>query len=493
MILDEVSLVTDNGQFFLVDRHTCNMIRLSKTAYEVLCMLKNGENEEVVRIFGKEMVDMITNEIISLKNQKIISDCSCDSYQEAMDSISSLEKNGIMLLEGTFLIAQDCNMACKYCYGGKSGQFGQKGLMSKEMAEKYFRYLLSNNGGYSLQKVGFLGGEPLLNMDVIVHIIELWERWKHGYPDRSVYFTITTNGTLLTPEIIKYLKEKEVMVCISLDGPQNIHDANRVFPNGQGTFERIMEGIDLLRRYEKPFNIRVTVNRQTDPDQLYDFLDEYKFDVAYIMPADYPMLYPETEYQLDLNAYRNLLRKQEEIIRQGCTDIMEGRKDTYHSKELSMTFRGNHCHEMEYPFRCPAGWRLATFSIDGNIYLCQRFAGNEHFCIGNIDEGIDIDKVRKIYTDFLDASKSCDSCLALKVCRRRCFKQKAKADGSFEQIPEELCEVYRSSIISSIALSRELAKHMKKDSGKMKEALLRYNTAHLMEEVNGVRGMENEK
>ena len=67
-----------------------------------------------------------------------------------------------------------------------------------------------------------MGGEPLLNFSTIKHIVDFWENIKIQFPGRKVTFSFTTNGTLFTPEIIEYVKEKQIGVTVSLDGPITI-------------------------------------------------------------------------------------------------------------------------------------------------------------------------------------------------------------------------------------------------------------------------------
>lgn len=58
---------------------------------------------------------------------------------------------------------------------------------------------------------------------------------------------MTINGTLLTDEIIKFMKDNEVSLLISMDGPKEIHDKNRVFSNGMGSFDKIMNNINKIK------------------------------------------------------------------------------------------------------------------------------------------------------------------------------------------------------------------------------------------------------
>jgi uncharacterized protein len=93
------------------------------------------------------------------------------------------------------------------------------------------------------------------------------------------------------------------------------------------------------------------------------------------------------------------------------------------------------------------------------LYLCKSFVGQDEFCIGNIDEGIDKEKVVRLYTAFLNASGDCDKCWALSVCERGCYHQKSKPDGGFSPLPEVICDMYRNKYAATMVRIAEFRKH----------------------------------
>jgi uncharacterized protein len=82
---------------------------------------------------------------------------------------------------------------------------------------------------------------------------------KNNFPEKEFAYTFTTNATLFTQEIIDYLKKHDISILISLDGMEEIHTTNRIFLNGKGSFARVMESIELLRKNDMPFSIRATL------------------------------------------------------------------------------------------------------------------------------------------------------------------------------------------------------------------------------------------
>ena len=125
----------------------------------------------------------------------------------------------------------------------------------------------------------FQGGEPLVagesffrNFSEMVNTYNV----QHS----PVYYSLQTNGTLLTDSLCEYLKEHNFLVGISLDGPRTLHDANRVFSNEKGSFDRVKQGIALLRKYDVSFNILAVLTHLTAEymGKLKVFFENYGLD-----------------------------------------------------------------------------------------------------------------------------------------------------------------------------------------------------------------------
>ena len=168
-----------------------------------------------------------------------------------------------------------CNIDCKYCYylskevlaGGPGG-----GRMSDEVLERYIKEYID---GVTAREVVFSwqGGEPtLLGLPYFKKIAALQK--KHRKSTQKISNDLQTNGTLLDEEWCKFLKDEEWLVGLSIDGPREMHDAYRVTKNGKPTFDLVMRGVELLNRFEIPFNTLTCVNRLNakHPKEVYRFL-----------------------------------------------------------------------------------------------------------------------------------------------------------------------------------------------------------------------------
>lgn len=219
MLSDNIVIFETQGYFILIDNFTLNIFLLNESSFKVLREMKNGCTRNELEIkFGKNKVNKTLSNINELIEKKAIYILPENKFTDNQTVIKKIKPVQPKLVEGIFMIAQDCNMRCKYCYGD-SGQFGNSSVMNKEMAKRFFLLFLKSVQGASCQKVKFMGGEPLLNFKTIKYIIDLWDEIQIQFSEKKVTFSFTTNGTLFTSEIIEYIKSKQIGVTISLDGP----------------------------------------------------------------------------------------------------------------------------------------------------------------------------------------------------------------------------------------------------------------------------------
>ena len=166
-----------------------------------------------------------------------------------------------------------CNLACDYCYyleKQKLYQNGDKHVMSDQLTEVFIREYIQSQFG---NEVNFTwhGGEPMIRpLSYYKKVV----RWQRRYAEgKAILNCLQTNGTLLTPEWCRFLHDEGWLVGISIDGPQDMHDAYRMKRNGGPTWEKVMLGIEMLDRYEVEWNAMAVVNDITAarPLDFYSF------------------------------------------------------------------------------------------------------------------------------------------------------------------------------------------------------------------------------
>jgi uncharacterized protein len=166
-----------------------------------------------------------------------------------------------------------CNLACKYCYYLEKNKLyptAQRHLMSDEMLEQFTREYIE---AQTMNQVLFTwhGGETLLrSIDFYRKDISLQQKYAGG---RRIDNVIQTNGTLLTDEWCEFFAQNHWLVGISIDGPQEYHDHYRVTPAGKPSWEKVMQGISLLKKHRVEWNAMAVVNAYNaeHPLEFYHF------------------------------------------------------------------------------------------------------------------------------------------------------------------------------------------------------------------------------
>ena len=166
-----------------------------------------------------------------------------------------------------------CNLACKYCYYLEKNNLYQNShrhLMSDETLEQFTREYIE---AQTMPQVLFTwhGGEPLMrSIDFYKKALALQKKYAHG---KQIDNVIQTNGTHLTDEWCEFFAKNHWLVGISIDGPQEYHDHYRVTPAGKPSWEKVMQGISLLKKHRVEWNAMAVVNAYNaeHPLEFYHF------------------------------------------------------------------------------------------------------------------------------------------------------------------------------------------------------------------------------
>jgi uncharacterized protein len=170
-----------------------------------------------------------------------------------------------------------CNLDCTYCYYlEKENLYPHSGRgfrMKDEVLENYIRQYIQTQPGDTVH-FAWQGGEPtLLGVQFFERVVELQRKYANG---KSIENGFQTNGTLLDDEWGEFFAHNRFLIGLSIDGPEDIHDAYRVDKGGQPTFARVMQGLDLLKKHGVEFNTLTVINRINSyrAGEVYRFLKQ---------------------------------------------------------------------------------------------------------------------------------------------------------------------------------------------------------------------------
>ncbi len=169
-----------------------------------------------------------------------------------------------------------CNLDCKYCfYLEKESLYpqAQKWAMREDVLDSYVRQYIEAHDT-PIINFAWQGGEPtLLGVDYFRRLVDIQKKYANG---KRIQNAFQTNGVLLNDDWAALFKENEFLIGVSIDGPRALHDAYRVDKGGKPTFDRVMRGIETLKRSGVEFNTLTTVHRGNGdhPVEVYRFLKE---------------------------------------------------------------------------------------------------------------------------------------------------------------------------------------------------------------------------
>jgi uncharacterized protein len=179
-----------------------------------------------------------------------------------------------------------CNLDCKYCFYLEKEKLypgENQWRMSDEVLEKYiFDYIHSQ----SAPEINFAwqGGEPtLLGVEFFRKAVALQKKFADG---KTIFNAIQTNGTLLDDEWCEFLVANKFLVGLSIDGPRELHDQFRVDKNQKPTFDKVMRGLEFLKKHKVEFNTLTVVNRENSrqPLEVYHFLKSIGSEFLQFIP-----------------------------------------------------------------------------------------------------------------------------------------------------------------------------------------------------------------
>lgn len=478
-----VYLFKTENNFYAFDVNSSDIVILEELVFDVLNLLVSGLHDSEIPTILKEQypVDRVKESlktIRELQNEDVLFSANHPeiiSYGCCKSAYENLYNHYLQQI--TLDVTQKCNLRCRYCvYSGNypNERCHSNKDMSWSTAKKAIDYMIEH-GGHEKNPfigrenadrdftIGFYGGEPLLRMDLINRCVNYVK--ENLSNDRTCTFTVTTNRTLLNPSTVKFLLDNKISVSVSLDGPQPIHDRSRIFPNGSGTHEKVIEGIQNLQNYAAflkptiPFYgiINVCLIGDVDVRDLWVYFTSLesllntnymKFSFMFTTVKggleSWNIIYGEDVIGHPIG-WSELVEKYKNACLDGVyKDVnkpLEWRMNILQDFARSSLYfdvwgrtRYQHKKNSLIPKRihpgsiCLPGARRAFVSVEGTILPCERVSSDDpYYTIGSISEGINVEKAVQLLEDFTEPSREdCKNCWIIRMCHVGCVRDIVK-------------------------------------------------------------------
>jgi uncharacterized protein len=401
---------------YLFEVDTGAIVGLGEVAAATINCLRNGSAKSAQEVIGhlkeKYKQEAIEEAIEELEALEII------GAEEPEYPWKTLPPFPFPLRTLVCNITHDCNLRCGYCYAEGGTYRGERTLMTQETARRCIDFLLQNSGENRHLSLVFFGGEPLLNLEAIRAAIDHGQREEVRW-GKEIDFSLTTNATLTSEEIVRFLNENRVGVTVSLDGPPQVHDRARIFPEGHGSYEATARGVRLLLESHctRPMAARVTVTQGVgNLEETFFHLRE----MGFFQVGFCPVATQDKRYALspeDLSSFLTQLRRLARL----CLEEAKGGKIPALSN-LSNLLQILHQGQRR-PYPCGAGLGLLGIDPKGKLHPCHRFAGFSELSLGQIDTGLDREQWVRFFRQVRQTKRAqeCQKCWMRYLCGGGCY------------------------------------------------------------------------
>lgn len=317
----------------------------------------------------------------------------------------------------TFIITEDCNLRCKYCYITHKSSNKK---MNLEIAKEFIDYLFKSEIYLKQEAIilDFIGGEPLIEINLIDEIVAYFIQVAYKYNSTwswNYRINICTNGVNYGDDSIQKFIEKyssKISMSITLDGTKKKHDLQRVFPNGLGSYDKIIENVPL---WISQFGGQTKVTFASD-------------DLIYLKESIIS-LYNAGIKQIAANVvFENVWKEGDDLIfekqlKELADYVLENQLyDKFYCTLFDENIGGYYNKEEYYQTYCGAG-KMIALGPDGKIYPCLRYKdyslnNQEERLIGNVQNGIDFERIRPFMLASIkyQSNEECQSCNIANGC-----------------------------------------------------------------------------
>lgn len=391
-----------------------------------------------------------------------------EDLRDALEEMHGLQKDGLLfspafdvpptfaetpILKSLCLhVAHDCNLRCGYCFAGTGDFGGCRELMSKETAEKAVEFAIKGSRQRHNLELDLFGGEPLMNFEVVKHIVN-YVRKREQETGKNIKLTLTTNGTLLNDENIKFLNDNRVMLVLSLDGKKETHDAMRPFPNKSGSYDAAVRGFKKVieSREGKNYYLRGTYTHFSThfADEVLDMTNVGKeISVEPVVGIDEPYVLTEEDLPVLFEEYDKLARAYLERRRAG---------DPFDFFHFNVALDNGPCVAKRLA-GCGAGHEYFAITPEGDIYPCHQFVGREEYKLGTLDTGVQRnDLVQKFRHTHVMTKPECSKCWARFFCSGGCHANADLINGDITKPYEYGCKLQKKRLECAIIIQALLA------------------------------------
>lgn len=435
------------GHFFVRGRVVCayNALKIitvyfDEKLYRYILLTTKNSIQSVLDLVPESSKKNFINVLTKICNAHILVP---QNYQEIdyLTQIQNLfiEKPAIRVL--VLHLTDFCNLCCRYCFieGNIPKTYCRKNMDEKVLVATIDKFgkMIRNRSFSKTPSIVFYGGEPLINWDVMRYGLEyVAQKQRSGLLSKNIEKVLITNGTLITPDIATVLKKHKLNVSISIDGPKNIHDLNRIDKNGIGSFKNSIKGFKILKKYGVQPAVSCVLGKESLGKErniarwLFDELGvkALGFNHVSIVPG---VSYYDPKYE---NGFGDALLNVQDLIQSDHPDVYERRMNHKINNFLDKKLIRADC--------TGCGEQMSV-SPDGKIGICQGYMGSRKTFSGDVFNKKYNPENDPVFIEWSRRSpltmKQCFNCSALATCGGGCPRNADFIHGSIWEVDSAFC------------------------------------------------------
>lgn len=365
--------------------------------------------------------------------------------------------------EVTFQVTEKCNLVCTYCYQGNKSGKNMSWETAKTIVDLLFRMYEEDDETAFINKktkqiiLDFIGGEPLLQVKLIDKICSyFWDRAieEHHIWAETFLISISSNGTVyFNPDVQEFIKKfhTRLSFSVSIDGPKEMHDACRIFPDGSGSWE-------LAKRAQDDFNAKYNHSIGTKATIARNNLPFLKDLIVYYVEQGFTLIHANYVYEEEWN-FEDARLLYDEMI-----SIADYILSLDYDVNLSLFEENFFTPKAEDDLQnwCGGTGKMLAFDPDGRAFPCIRYMASslngeqEPLCIGDCISGLycneETCKIRDMLAAVNRRTQNTDECFYCSIASgcSNCSGWDYQLNGSPDIRCTRICPMHKARSLANV-------------------------------------------
>jgi len=419
--------------YILLDVESGAVHIIDDLVFEILDTFTGDNDAEVLAKYQSAEVAEVLEELHSLID-------AGELFSPEIDLPANFASFGVVK-SLCLMVAQDCNLACKYCFGTE-GTYGNRALMSEEVGLAAVDFIIKNSKIRKHCEIDFFGGEPLMNLKTVKAVTE-YVRKREQDTGKIFKLTLTTNGMLLDDKTVDWLNDNNISVVLSLDGRQEVHDAMRPTKTGKGSYKIAKKNFKHLVESRGGENYYL---RGTYTNKNLDFAkDAASLAEDFKIISLEPVVLKDSALALREEHLPKIFAEYDKL-----TEIyLAGDFNFFH---FNIDLANGPCVAKRLS-SCGAGHEYFAVDVDGSLYPCHQFVGRNKYKLGDVYGGV-LESQKPVTKYFRDShvlnKPKCRSCWAKFFCSGGCAANADLFNGDIRKPYDIGCEIQKKRLECAI-------------------------------------------